>query len=78
MSSYYPAGTDMRYFDDGPEVEPDYEYEMDDVLQCLACNEECIEMKHPDVAYHYGDFTEWYAYGVKCPECGDVSDYDRT
>ena len=74
MSGYYPAGTDLGYFDDESveEIDPNG----DEEVECLSCGKEF------DVAPSWAQMVggddgeyQWWVSKVECPHCGDVSDY---
>lgn len=75
--SYYPAGTDMSYFDDVSTEET--EVEGTEEVECTGCGE-CFDVE-PDGAYleDTGEMDcsdyKWYAFKVECPHCQEVWDY---
>ena len=70
----------MSYLWSQPSTRDDYIEEVENYLvdtreQCMACNDDCIEIEYADDAQEVNGDMEWICYDVECPKCGDISNY---
>ena len=81
MSGYYPAGTDLSYFDE-PNTYQEDDYVLNEEVECYEC-EQWFTIEKVDYALcGFGapeEGTRLYEWSTEatCPHCGDTAEYGK-